>query len=379
MILNHLARKDPLTVVGLMSGTSVDGIDAVVVDVGGPPDAPEIRQLIFRTVPFEKALRDEILAVAAGETRPPRDISRLDHALGDAFGEAALSVMADAGLEPGAVDLVGSHGQTILHVPEAHETWQIGEPSRIAARVRAPVVADFRRADQAVGGQGAPLVPLLDALIFRSPDVARVLLNLGGMANVTILPPGRGRDGVFAFDTGPGNVLIDEFVRLSTRGASTCDLDGRLAAAGTVDKELLAGFMDHPYFYEKPPKSTGREVFGTAFVALTLGEWVGRRERVEDLAATLTEFTALSIGESMKTYVLPETPVDQILASGGGVRNPVLMRRLQEELGDVEVAPLETAAFSSDAKEAIAFAFLARETVAGRPGNIPGATGASVQ
>jgi anhydro-N-acetylmuramic acid kinase len=196
------------------------------------------------------------------------------------------------------------------------------------------------------------------------------------MANVTVLPPGTGRQGVTAFDTGPGNVLIDEFVRHATGGAMACDEDGRLAAAGRVDHELLEGFLEHPYFFRHPPKSTGREVFGAGFVALTLGEWAGRRERVEDLVATLTEFTAISVTESIKAWVAPDGPVDRILVSGGGLRNPTLMRRIREELDGIAVESLETVGFSPDAKEAVAFAFLARETVLGRPGNVPGATGA---
>ena len=372
----ELADRDSLTVVGLMSGTSVDGIDAVVVEMAGKGGGTDIRQRAFHTAPFEERLRAEILAVAGGEVRSPRALSRLDHALGEAMGDAALVAMADAGLAPGDVDLVGSHGQTILHDPDAHQSWQIGEPTRIAARVKAPVVSDFRRADQACGGQGAPLVPILDALLFRSADRSRVLLNLGGMANVTVLPAGQGTDGVFAFDTGPGNVLIDEFIRHATQGKMRCDEDGRLGESGHVDEELLEGFLEHPYFLQPPPKSTGREIFGAAFVSLTLGEWVTERDRLADLAATLTEFTAISITGSIRTYVLPRTPVDEVLVSGGGVRNPFLMRRIREGLPDIEVASLETVGFSPDAKEAIAFAFLARETVAGRPGNVPEATGA---
>ncbi len=373
----ELADRDSLTVVGLMSGTSVDGIDAVVVDLAGKAGDPEVRQRAFRTVPIDERLRAEILAVSAGELRSPRELSHLDHVLGDAMGDAAVAAMADAGLSPGDVDLVGSHGQTILHDPGAHESWQIGEPTRIAVRVRAPVVSDFRRADQACGGQGAPLVPRLDAILFRVADRSRVLLNLGGMANVTVLPAGQGTEGVFAFDTGPGNVLIDEFLRHATQGEMQCDEDGRLGEAGRVDEELLAGFLEHPYFLEPPPKSTGREVFGTAFVSLTLGEWVGERDRLADLTATLTEFTAISITGSIREYVLPRTTVDEVLVSGGGVRNPSLMRRLKEGLPGIEVSSLETVGFSPDAKEAIAFAFLARETVAGQPGNVPAATGAA--
>jgi anhydro-N-acetylmuramic acid kinase len=373
----HLAARDSLRIIGLISGTSVDGVDAVFAEFSGPPERPEIRQLGFLTAPYDESLRREILAVSGGDVRSAQELSRLDHAVGDAFGRAALAVLAEAGKTPDDLDLVGSHGQTILHDPARGETWQVGEPSRIAAATGAVVVADFRRADMAVGGQGAPLVPLFDTLVFREPDHGRVLLNIGGIANLTVLPAGHGTSGVFAFDTGPGNVLIDEFVRHATEGRTSYDDGGRLAAAGRVDEELLAGFMEHPYFYEKPPKSTGREVFGAAFVALTMGEWVRGGERLEDLVATLTEFTALSIAESIKVYVRPRADVSEVLVSGGGIHNDTMMKRITEELEDFQVRTLETVGFSSDAKEALAFALLARETVAGRAGNVVGATGAS--
>lgn len=374
--LAALAAKPTLRILGLMSGTSMDGVDAVVAEIGGPADAPTIRQMAFRTVPYPDELRREIRAVASGDARTADGLCRLDHAVGQAFAEAGRAVLGEAGLAPGAVDLVASHGQTIFHAPDRRETWQIGEPSRIAAVLKAPVVSDFRRGDQAAGGQGAPLVPLFDALLLRQPDHGRILLNLGGIANVTVLPKGRGTDGVYAFDTGPGNILIDEFLLHATEGRIRFDQRGEMAAQGTVDEDLLGGFLEHPYFYEKPPKSTGREVFGATFVGLTLGEWARRGEHLEDIVATLTDFTAISVAASVKEYVLPGTKVREMLVSGGGVHNDTLMRRLREELDELTVAPLETVGFSSDAKEALAFALLARETVCGRPGNIPGATGA---
>ena len=371
--MNDLAGKDALRVIGLMSGTSMDGIDAVLVEITGDAGAPQLRQLAYGSEPYAPALREELVAVASGEERSALDLCHLDHAVGDAFALAATRVQEEAGIE---VDLVGSHGQTIAHDPHRLHTWQIGEPSRIAAAVGVPVVSDFRRADQAAGGQGAPLVPLMDALLFRDAERGRVLLNLGGIANVTVLPPGRGSDGVFAFDTGPGNVLLDEFLVKATGGAQTFDANGELAAAGDIDMDLLEGFLEHPYFRETPPKSTGREVFGAPFVALTLGEWQRRQERLEDIVATLTEFTALSVTESIRQYVEPHTKVDEVLVSGGGVHNATLMDRIRRD-SSMPVQPLESIGFSSDAKEALAFALLARETVCGRAGNIPGATGAS--
>jgi anhydro-N-acetylmuramic acid kinase len=374
--LTELRKRDSHLVIGLISGTSVDGIDAVLARISGPAGKPAIQQLAFTTVPYAHDLRREILAVAGGDARSPESLCKLDHAVGEAFAQAALRVLREAKVRPEDVDFVGSHGQTIFHDPELGATWQIGEATRIAAAVRCPVISDFRRADMAAGGQGAPLVPLFDALVFRRKDKSRVLLNIGGIANVTVLPKGEGVEKVFAFDTGPGNILLDEFVHRATNGRLAFDEGGKLAAAGTVDEELLGGFMEHPYFLEKPPKSTGREVFGSAFVALTLGEGARRGENLEDLVATLTEFTALSITESIREYVLPSTPVDEVFVSGGGVHNRTLVKRIAEDLGGITVSSLETAGFSPDAKEALAFALLARETVFGRPGNVPGATGA---
>lgn len=374
--LAELARKEKLRIIGLISGTSMDGVDAVVADIEGSAEAPSVKQIAFLTMPYPAELRAEIHAVASGDVHAAARICRLDHAVGDTFGTAAKMVLQEAGLAPGEVDLVGSHGQTIFHDSDRRETWQIGEPSRIAAAVKAPVVSDFRRADQAAGGHGAPLVPLFDALLFRRPEHGRILLNIGGIANVTVLPRGRGSEGVFAFDTGPGNILIDEFLVHATEGRMRFDDHGRLAAQGSVDEDLLAGFLEHPYFYEKPPKTTGREVFGAPFVALTLSEWGRRGERLEDIVATLTDFTAISIAASVKEYVLPRAKVQEVLISGGGVHNDTMVRRIREELDGISVASLETVGFSPDAKEALAFALLARETVCGRPGNVPAATGA---
>lgn len=371
------ADRAEWTVIGMISGTSMDGIDVVIARISGPPERPAFEQIAFETVPYDKTLRRELRDVSGGETRSAGEFCRLDHALGDAFAAAARGVMERAGLGVGDVDLVGTHGQTVYHDPARRETWQMGEPSRIAAAVGAPVVSDFRRADQAAGGEGAPLVPLFDALVFRHPSQGRVLLNIGGMANVTVLPPGEGRGDVFAFDTGPGNVLLDEFLIQATSGRLRFDEGGRLAAAGSVDEEMLEAYLEHPYFYEKPPKSTGREVFGAGFVSLTLGEWGKQGDRIEDVAATLTDFSALSIAGSIREYVQPHVPIAEVLVSGGGVHNVTMMRRIAEELDGIPVKPLEEAGFSADAKEALAFALLARETMCGRPGNIPAATGAS--
>ncbi|MEZ5066864.1 MAG: anhydro-N-acetylmuramic acid kinase [bacterium] len=374
-MIARLAEKNSLTIVGLMSGTSMDGVDAAVCEIGGPAEAPTVREIGFVTDPYPENVLRRLRQVSSGDTHSAAEFCRLDHEIGEAFGRAALRVLAESSIPREQVDLVASHGQTIHHEPFRRETWQLGEPSRIAAAVRAPVVSDFRRADQAVGGHGAPLVPLFDALLLRHQKRNRVLLNIGGIANLTVLPAGHGSEGVFAFDTGPGNVLIDEFVARATDGRRRLDEDGRLAAAGEIDMDLLSGFLEHPYFLEEPPKSTGRETFGAPFVALTLAEWARRGDRIEDVVATLTEFTALSITESIREYVLPHVAVDEVLVSGGGVHNATLMARMRADL-DLPFDSLQAAGFSPDAKEALAFALLGRETICGRAGNVPGATGA---
>jgi len=374
--LEELRKKDSLLVIGLISGTSVDGIDACLARISGPSERPVVQQLGFLTAPYTNELRREILAVAGGDSRSPENLCRLDHAVGDAFAQAALRLLRETRTRPQDIDLVGSHGQTIFHDPVQGTTWQIGEPTRITTVLRCPVISSFRRADMAAGGQGAPLVPLFDALLFRRKDRGRILLNIGGIANVTVLPKGEGTQGVFAFDTGPGNILMDEFVSRATSGRMVYDEGGKIAASGTVDQELLAGFMEHPYFLEKPPKSTGREVFGSGFVALTLGEGTRRGENMNDLVATLNEFTALSITESIKEYVMPVASIDEVLVSGGGVHNKTLLKRIGEELDSITVSSFESTGFSPDAKEALAFALLARESLLGRPGNVLGATGA---
>jgi anhydro-N-acetylmuramic acid kinase len=377
MVADPLARflalreASPRGIVGLISGTSADGIDAAVVEVEGHGEATRARLAVFETVPYEAGLRSRVLGL--GEARAD-DLLRVHYELGEAFAGAALAVIGRARARGLAVHLVGSHGQTARHHPRAAspggraQTLQLAEPAVIAERTGLPVVADFRPGDVAAGGEGAPLVPLVDWLLFRRPGCVRACLNLGGIANVTVV--GASRDTVLAFDLGPANMPLDLLVQAWTGEAF--DRDGARAAAGRVDRALLAELLRHPFLALPPPKSTGREAFGEVFVRPLLARHAGREG---DLLATLTRFTAEAAAAGMRQHVLAR--VDEVLVSGGGARNRTLMRYLAECLHPVPVRALDEAGMDPDAKEAVAFAILANETLFGQPGNLPRATGAA--
>lgn len=368
-------------VAGLMSGTSADGVDAVLLRLEGRGDDPGHELLGWHTAPFDPAMRDEILAVAgAGELAPER-LMRLDAALGEHHAAAALELFAAAGVSPGEVEAIGMHGQTVRHVPrqegaEAHSL-QIGSAAIVAERTGVTVVSDFRRRDTAAGGEGAPLVPLADWWLFRSPDESRVLLNLGGMANITYLPRDGAPEAVVAFDTGPGNAVLDGLARLASGGARTRDDDGESAARGRVGETLLDEVLADPFFAQPPPRSTGREHFGEAYAATLrrVGHAMGLSD--DDVMATAVALTAASVAGAIERFVRPLGSVDRVFASGGGVRNPILMRVLAERLAPTPIDVLDALGVAPEAKEAIAFAFLAHRTLCGLPGNIPAATGAA--
>jgi anhydro-N-acetylmuramic acid kinase len=332
-----------------------------------------VRLLTFQSVPYDAAVRERVLACARNAATPA-DLCGLNALLGELFASAAEQVARKVSAKAGPLLFAASHGQTVWHQPEddgfyPRGTLQLGEAARIARRLGVPVVSDFRQQDIAAGGQGAPLVPLLDDLLLRHARERRVALNIGGIANVTYLPRVDEPAPVIAFDTGPGNALLDEAAALVTDGKLTCDRDGALAASGRVDETLLAELLADGYFAMPPPRSTGRERFGGRMAR----GLAGRGMRGKDLLATLTEFTAATISASVATW-LP--PVDRVVASGGGMRNPELVRRLQSRLGAVPLTPIEAFGLDGDAKEAVAFAVLGLYTLMGRPANVPSATGA---
>jgi anhydro-N-acetylmuramic acid kinase len=371
--------------VGLMSGTSLDGVDAALVRISGPAEKPAVRLLSFVNVPYSPALRLRLLKVAGGAACGAAEISRLNFALGEAFAAAALRVCRQGRISPQRVAFIGSHGQTVFHqgprrpfpgvaaLSQAASTLQIGEPAIIAARTGAPVVADFRPADLAVGGQGAPLVPLVDYLLLRHKRYGIVALNIGGIANVTVIPARATPQKAFGFDTGPGNMVIDALVQHFTRGRKSYDTGGRLAAQGRVIKSLVARVLGLPFFRRKPPKSAGREQFGRVFVAR---HFLRRRFAAKDLLRTATELTARSIVDALERFVFPRVEIHRLVVSGGGAHNRLLLSRLTELLPHLSVRLSDDHGLPRDAKEAIAFAVLADRTLRGLPGNLPAATGA---
>ena len=373
-----------MLVMGLMSGTSADGIDVALARVNGAPPGLRSELLAHATLPLQAALRKELLRIAEGGSCGAGEISQLNFRVGEEFAAAAIAACQRFGIRIARVDLIGSHGQTIFHQgnpatflgSKTASTLQIGEPSVIAARTGVPTVGDFRVADVAAGGQGAPLVPYVDALLFRDKRIGRVALNLGGIGNVTVLERRAGLSRVLAFDTGPGNMVIDALVTHYTKGRSRFDRHARMAQEGRCIPSLLQELLKDPYLKIKPPKSTGREYYGSAFVNKLLGMAREYRARPEDLVRTVTLFTALSVVDALNRFVLPTVDIGQVIVSGGGARNPLIMAQLAAALDPIEVIPLSRLGIPEDAKEAYAFALLAYETWHRRTGNLPSATGA---
>jgi anhydro-N-acetylmuramic acid kinase len=369
-----------------MSGTSVDGIDVALVRIAPSikENAAHARLENFITLPFPAAVRAEVLRIAEGARVSPGEISQLNFRLGGLFAEAALRACRKFRVHPRRLSVIGSHGQTIFHQGKPSRflgqsvasTLQIGEPSLIAALTGVTTVGDFRPADMAVGGQGAPLVPWVDYLLYRDPRQGRAVLNIGGIANVSIIPKGAPPRSVMAFDTGPGNMAIDALVRHFTSGRRSYDADAQMASRGNLLPALLDALLAAAYFRQAPPKSAGREQYGKAYVEKILAWGRRRRARPEDLVRTATMLTALSIADALHRWVLTRTPISQLIVSGGGARNPLVLAQLSAALGGIEVVTTEVLGLPGDAKEAFAFALLADETVHGRPSNLPSATGA---
>jgi anhydro-N-acetylmuramic acid kinase len=360
-------------VVGLMSGTSVDGIDAAVVRIEEEADELRLRLLGYQETPHDEGLRRRIHALFDPTTSRIDEACELNALLGEAFAAAARAAVERTGVRP---DLVASHGQTVWHQvrPDGGvaATLQLGEPSVIAERLGVTVVADFRPRDVAAGGQGAPLSSYPDALLFADARRGRAIQNLGGIGNVTWLPPGAGPGELLAFDTGPGNALIDHAAWRLT--GERFDAEGRMAAAGTPDEDVLARLLGHRYFAQPPPKSTGRELFGAAFADAAIDELIGRGRSRQDVVATLTRFTARTVADQYRRF-LPRMP-DEVVLGGGGARNPTLRRWLAEELGGVALKEHDDFGLPSAGREAIYFAVLGYQALHGRPNTAPAGTGA---
>ncbi|MBI2842957.1 MAG: anhydro-N-acetylmuramic acid kinase [Armatimonadetes bacterium] len=377
--MTESSTVEPITVVGLMSGTSADGIDAALVRVHGSGPGLRVEILAADSCDYPEHVRQRILSLSSLGHIAVGELSAMNFLLGELFAEAALSIIRSGGLTTEDVHIIASHGQTACHDPDGREmagrtvrsTLQLGEPSVIAERTGITVVGDFRTADVAAGGQGAPLVAYADFVLFGDRKINRAVQNIGGIANVTYLPAGCKMEEVVAFDTGPGNMLIDAAARRFFD--QPYDKDGQIAARGRVDEDLLADLLCHPYFLKPPPKTTGREQFGDQFLD-RLTRQANQGFRGEDWLATLTSFTAESITNQYRMW-LPQMP-DELILGGGGARNPTLRRMLSESLSDTPIKTHEDFGIPSDQKEAVAFAILGAETIRGIPSNVPSATGA---
>ena len=366
-----------------MSGTSADGVDAAIVDLTRRGETVRVKLLAFDTFAYPPGVRRAVLRLCEPAAATVADLCHWNFALGEVFADALVGLARRAGIRLGSIDLVGSHGQTICHIPggrrfgrrRVRSTLQIAEPAVIAERTGIPTVADFRPRDIAAGGQGAPLVPYADCVLFRHRRLNRAVQNIGGIANVTYLPAGAGTGGVVAFDTGPGNMIIDRLAELASRGRRRYDRGGRLAGGGKVNASLLAGLMRHPYLRRRPPKSTGREEFGRAFADALYRQARKQRIAPPDVLATVTAFTAAGIADAYARF-LPNK-IDEVILCGGGARNRTLTEMLRRHLAPAKVMTTDDLGISADAKEAVAFAILAAETARGAASNVPGATGAA--
>lgn len=361
-------------VVGLMSGTSLDGISAAVARFSDSADGRiDVELLAYTSRPYTTAQRSRLGAALGGGT--PAEYCRLNFDLGGWLAEAAIEVMAEAGVARGDISAIASHGQTIWHEP-GHSTWQTGEASVIAERTGIDVVSDFRVRDVAAGGQGAPLVSAADAMLFASGSEWRGLQNLGGIGNITVVPPHGEIEGVRAFDTGPGVAVIDG-VTHALRPDLSYDVDGKLASAGRPNMAVVQELMAAPYFESPPPKSTGRELFNTDYFTRLIVRCRADGASDEDIIATAVQLTAESVGDAYRRFIAE--PITEVLVSGGGARNPVLFAAIAKAAAPIRVRHFDEVYFDGEAKEAVAFALLGYLHVTRRSGNVPTATGARGQ
>jgi anhydro-N-acetylmuramic acid kinase len=374
-------KKDAMIVAGVMSGTSADGINVALVSIRSNRGLiADVKVLSHAEYPYPRAVRSAVLSAMNAKSASVADLSRLNFLLGALYADAVLATQSKFRTK---AELIGCHGQTIYHQGDGRPflgrkvatTWQTGEGAIVAARVGVPVVSDFRPADIAAGGKGAPLVPYLDYLLFRDAKIGRILQNIGGIANLTAIPPKARAEKVIAFDTGPGNMVIDAVT--DALFGRPFDRNGKIAASGIVIEKVVARFMRHKFFGVKPPKTAGREEFGREFVREFLN--LCGEARMQDVVATATALTARSIAYGVEQFVLdPRRAFGEMIVSGGGSRNSTLVRMLSEALADlgVRVRISDEFGLPSEAKEAVAFAVLAYETWNRRPSNMPSATGA---
>ena len=389
--LRTYASKSEHLVIGLMSGTSLDGVDAALVRIvtaaGG---AIQAVTLVHHTyVPYSEELKRTVSALCSAETARIDDLVYAHFGLSEWYARAVEVLLADSGVRGEEVDAIGMHGQTVWHAPLSRSfpgpqgpvsvagTLQIGASAVLRERTGITVIADFRARDMAAGGEGAPLAPFIDALLFGSATQGRIIQNIGGIGNATVVPPGAAAAGVVAFDTGPGNMVIDALVRMGTEGKQAHDSGGALAASGRTSAEMVEQLMEDPFFTRKPPKSTGREAYGTDFAQRFKKEAASRSLSFEDAVATATAFTAESIARSYRDFVFPATRIHEVIVCGGGALNATLLRMIRERLpAGITVTTASARGVPDQAREAMAFAVLGHESLMGRPGNLPAVTGA---
>lgn len=378
-MLEYLREKESRIIIGLMSGTSADGVDASIVRIKGHAKDSKIELIYHYHYEYPKEIKELILRLFDLEKTDIPFLSNMNFLLGEIFADTAIEAIRESGLSQNDIDLIASHGQTVFHSPypqklgefQIRSTLQIGEGAVIAEKTGITTICDFRVRDMVVGGHGAPLVPFADWVLFTSEEFTRGVLNIGGIANITILPKGANIDDVLAFDTGPGNMVIDEVVRWISNGELNFDRDGSIARKGKVSNKLLEMLLLHPYFSLSPPKSTGREIFGRLF-AINLykrGKSLGLCD--EDIVATATAFSAATIANSIKQY-----GIEELIIGGGGVYNSYLIELIKNSLPGIRIRTHEDFGIPNQAKEALAFAILANEVVFNSPNNVPSATGA---
>jgi anhydro-N-acetylmuramic acid kinase len=374
-----------MRVIGMMSGTSADGIDVALVNVSGAPPNLVAQLENHHHVEFPDYIRDTILRLANGVLTTTAEISTLNFQLGEEFARAAIAACKKWRVPLEKISLIGSHGQTVFHLGtsarfqgkvRSPSTLQLGDASIIAERTGIPTVSDFRPADMAAGGQGAPLIPFVDYMLYRDELRGRVALNIGGIANVTVIPAGARQKDVFAFDTGPGNMIVDALVEKFSHGRASYDRDARMALGGRTIPELLVRLMRDPYLRKKPPKSAGREQFGAEFARTVIAWGTQHHAGPADLVRTVTVFTAMAIADAFPRFILPRAKVDELIVAGGGACNPLMMAQIAASLPGIEVVRASRFGVPVEAKEAYGFALLSYETYHGRPSNIPSATGA---
>ncbi len=386
-------EKSEHYLIGIMSGTSLDGVDAVLTRIRTRPDGSidEAHLVDMASIPYSAELRSMLLGISSPDKARIDDLVYAHFGLSEWYAALVVRLLANAGFAAGRVDAICLHGQTVWHAPAGRDfpapgggsiqvkgTLQIGSGATLRERTGIPVIFDFRSRDMASGGEGAPLAPYADALLFGSPTRGRIVQNIGGIGNATVIPAGSMREGIFAFDTGPGNMIIDELVRRKTKGAEHYDEGGRRGKLGRADEDFVASLMADPFFSRQPPKSTGREVYSSAFVSRFIDEARLRGLSFEDAVATATAFTAESITRSYSDFIYPKTRINDVVIGGGGALNACLMEMIRSRLpSGISLMSTADLGIPEQAREAIAFAVLGHEALMGRPGNLPAVTGAS--